>query len=433
MSKLTRNIIKEEFDDTTIEAGPGEADVDSSLLNEICEGLSNDHEELSQVLDEAKVFQDVSSQFPEGTVLTVSEEKILTAMVNLVGAGSGGTISAENLKVFKRETAGTQLSMEALEGGVWAAVKRIIAAIVARIKQFWEWLTGKGEKQIEEKQKKTEAGLKSEEGKKRMEEMSPEKLKMRSDQVKDTVASHYRMAHESFNELSKENLEYEKPSSSNIHLISGSQLMRFTDRAPSGSIVFADDIVAEMKETIEFSKKLFVVLGENELGKNIGNHKDDEAMISRIAEIMDKNVHALGLQGGKEVQVVGTIGLKYDEQNLHLALTTISSHIEHDKNYVIGIRSGSELVRKYADYIQAFKSCAFDTNLKECADRLEAAGTEMLKAGVGDMDDNKFSHHTKMAMMHHVKFIGTILMASSHTLRTVAVLERCFFTWVPKG
>jgi hypothetical protein len=188
-----------------------------------------------------------------------------------------------------------------------------------------------------------------------------------------------------------------------------------------------------MKETIEFSKKLFVVLGENELGKNIGNHKDDEAMISRIAEIMDKNVHALGLQGGKEVQVVGTIGLKYDEQNLHLALTTISSHIEHDKNYVIGIRSGSELVRKYADYIQAFKSCAFDTNLKECADRLEAAGTEMLKAGVGDMDDNKFSHHTKMAMMHHVKFIGTILMASSHTLRTVAVLERCFFTWVPKG
>lgn len=451
MSAVTRSIVKEEFEDIGIEPGPGEADVDISELEEISNGLSNDHDELAQVLDEAKIFSDVKDQFPEGTILTVSEEKILNAMVNLIGAGSGGTISAESLRVFKRDTVGTQLSLEAMEGGVWATIKRIFKAIADKIKAFWNWLTG-NTSNIEKKQEQTRVALdkvsKSDwdrfcdnlndafGGVEPMsEEQWKEELRKHSEQFKRDMddlarkgtASNNRTPIEGEFKVVTESFDYTPGHGLKIHKISGHQLSIFTDQAPRGAIVFADDVVEAMTKTLNISKKILDILRENELGKVIGHQGSEEAIISKVSEVLERQVNHLGLGGGKEVHVVGTFGLKYDERNLLLQPETMKTDIQLDKNYVVGIRSGSELIRKYGDYVHSWKALGLGGGtLNEIANDLEKYAertTPIAEAGIGEKGER--------VIAHFAKFTSALLSALARIVRSAAVLEKNILIWIP--
>ncbi|HWT40605.1 MAG TPA: hypothetical protein VN081_05070 [Dongiaceae bacterium] len=429
MSAVTRSIVKEEFEDIGIEPGPGEADVDISELEEISNGLSNDHDELAQVLDEAKIFSDVKDQFPEGTILTVSEEKILNAMVNLIGAGSGGTISAESLRVFKRDTVGTQLSMEALEGGVWETIKRIFKAIAERIRAFWNWLTSSSEKKIEERQEKTLAGMKAHP--KSLLEMSDEELMkhLSTLSTSELQAIHKGLPDTSSlgKKVAKESFEYTPEHAPKIHKITGHQLTMFTDQAPRGTIVFADDVVEEMTKTLDVSKKILDILQENELGKVIEDKGTEESIVNSVVEVLGRQIDHLGMGGGKELRVVGTYGLKYEVESSSIQPVTLKTDIEPDKSYVIGIRSGSELIRKYGDYVTKWKSFGFgSSSLNHLADELDkyAENTAVRPdAGRGEVGNH--------ALTHFAKFTSVLLSALARIVRSSAVLEKQLLSWIP--
>jgi len=414
MSK--KNVVLEAFDDIAVEPGPGEVDVDASELQEICDGMAVDHDELCQVLDEAKAFQDVSSQLPEGTVLTISEEKILNAMVNFLGAGSSGTISAENLKVFKRDTEGTTLSLEALEGGVWATIKRIIEAIVAKIRQFWNWLTSGGEKKIEETQKKTETALK-------------------------TSAAEEKMATMVDGKVAVESFEYEKTSNPNINHISGARLARFTNKAPTNSMVILEDVVEDMGRQMEIGRKFsdgFSTLDNS----NLTASSTDQQIITKCAEYMGRLSTLLGLHNGGEIRIVGTTYLKYDPKELRYSIETKDQAFEHGKNYIIALRSPREVVSSYTKYVNSYREAVtgdIKGSLKKVADEMaafargmEARGAE----GVAEAVDKGFKSagsDARHSVAICIQAAAVLMSAFARLTHTALDLEASLFHWLPKA
>jgi hypothetical protein len=118
--------------------------------------ISDEVAELGGLFEKAGNYQTLMSEYPDNRILSVSEEKLFNIAANLSLAGTGFT--AEDFKLAVKDKLGTHISQEGLTSVSKSIGKAIIDAIkwiIAKIVAFWNWMTGQGGKNEEEKDRAT--------------------------------------------------------------------------------------------------------------------------------------------------------------------------------------------------------------------------------------------------------------------------------------
>lgn len=412
MSTKTRRFVAESFDDAPVEVGTEH----EATIGQICEDLAVDHTELCQLLDQAQAVKAVADEFPEEKVLTISEERFLSAFVGMATAGMGVTV--EQLKVFKETPEGKALSLEAFEGGIWETIKRVIKAIVDKIMQFWNWLTGNSKK-VEAKQDAT---------KKKLESASEEKLEKFRKDVDEVVKQGSKLREEN---VSKEDFEFTPSSAPHVHRISAARLVQYTDKVPTGGLVFVDNVIDDVGKQMSFGRKLRDAL--RRLGGDITEAEHPEVVISKVAKNLEDTSRALGIHEGGEVRLVGSTYLVYDPKNLHFSLETKSIEVDHAKNYIISFRSPREVVTAYTNYVRDYRADFDDTetkNLKELADQMNRV-KEMIRPDIPEYQNHPHEAQRAIGVIVHAQSV--LLSALARLTHVAATLESSLMSWVPSA
>jgi hypothetical protein len=430
----TRNFLlsKEEI----VEPGPKIDDSDAQPVDVDSAACINDelcieHQGLRETMAEAKVFRDIAEQFPPQTILSVSEEKFLNSFVDLAVAGTG--VSVEQLKVFKETPEGKTLSLEALHTGVWETIKKIITAIIEKVKKFVLWITGNGNR-VEKTQKRMMDFLNSQEGKTAAEQQEIENLKKRVAGLKASAEDNSGV------EVSLEDFEFTPGQAhSGVHYITGARLSQLSDTAPQGGIVFVDNIIRDLHNSLNVARDLVLAMKALNTGDAANAHTTQEARITFMSQTLSKalgHVSFKEVDGRKQVHIVGDTYMTYDERNFQIALVSHDHGIDMAKKYVIAIRSPTEVAKSYSDYVSEFRDTlgAEQGTLKQISESMNNQLNflrEDTEQRMEQAEAQGASHEKRQMLSIYMHVITGIFAALTRITTAASSMEGSVFTWVP--
>lgn len=404
--RLSKQLAMESNDSPMVDPGVTPEELPSDHLEQV----SRDCEELASLMDQSGVYQNLVEQFPAGTVLTPSEERLVQAVMDMSLAGTG----------FSVESLGAALTLEGMAASVIESIKKALAAIIEKIKKFIAWVTGNKSK-ADKQHAQVAEGLKSEAGKEAMKEMAdPEKQKA-AEQV--STESHVSPA---------------------MMRISARQLARYTAQAGRSAIVFVDDIVWEMCEQLEFFRHC--IEAQKKLSEEISKLDDNVEMavkmdgckkfiLQLMHELKAQSATTLlgsqGTPGALAFKVCGVLHFEFDPATTRARM--VSHDVDHDYNrhFVIGIRDANKLTMHYDEYVKRCRTVEGQAIDNHAVRELESIVSELH----GDFKEEAKSHSGEIAqeIMKVGQVIAVFGMAMTFILRASMSLDHDLMKWVPNA